>query len=420
MLARYSFLLLLLGVVLCNTFGDEIYNAGFVSLGEDRHNAKLYYILFKSRDENPTAPLIMYLEGGPGQSVMHGLFYQNGPFRLQKNEHLDRNDFSYNNFADVLYVDQPVGTGFSNCTNTSWIPHNETQIRDDLVAFLHGFYELHPEYVMRPFYLIGQGYASHFVLPFVHFIVHNRLMHTNLQGIALSSPWIRPELQLTSVPAFSMQLDLCDEFKYIASMYGFIIASVFIDLDLDIAAFDLIRVSEGIIIGAYNHAFNRQDLRMRCDHGFCNYNFSELNRFLIKDNVRHDMNTIDIPFNYTSPVVFFWLITKNEFLSDKSNLLIEFLDNGTVPIYLYTGIYDWTYNTLGMDETVASLHWHGREDMNKQEWRSWYSDGVMEGRYKRWKNLYYVHATKAGHYVGMDSPVFALDLMTRMIFGSDH
>eukprot|EP00826_Nyctotherus_ovalis_P039456 TRINITY_DN3799_c0_g1_i18.p1 TRINITY_DN3799_c0_g1~~TRINITY_DN3799_c0_g1_i18.p1 ORF type:complete len:281 (-),score=97.37 TRINITY_DN3799_c0_g1_i18:110-931(-) len=250
--------------------------------------------------------------------------------------------------------------------------------------------------------------------------VHNRLMHTNLQGIALSSPWIRPELQLTSVPAFSMQLDLCDEFKYIASMYGFIIASVFIDLDLDIAAFDLIRVSEGIIIGAYNHAFNRQDLRMRCDHGFCNYNFSELNRFLIKDNVRHDMNTIDIPFNYTSPVVFFWLITKNEFLSDKSNLLIEFLDNGTVPIYLYTGIYDWTYNTLGMDETVASLHWHGREDMNKQEWRSWYSDGVMEGRYKRWKNLYYVHATKAGHYVGMDSPVFALDLMTRMIFGSDH
>eukprot|EP00826_Nyctotherus_ovalis_P039461 TRINITY_DN3799_c0_g1_i4.p1 TRINITY_DN3799_c0_g1~~TRINITY_DN3799_c0_g1_i4.p1 ORF type:complete len:223 (+),score=42.82 TRINITY_DN3799_c0_g1_i4:194-862(+) len=207
MLARYSFLLLLLGVVLCNTFGDEIYNAGFVSLGEDRHNAKLYYILFKSRDENPTAPLIMYLEGGPGQSVMHGLFYQNGPFRLQKNEHLDRNDFSYNNFADVLYVDQPVGTGFSNCTNTSWIPHNETQIRDDLVAFLHGFYELHPEYVMRPFYLIGQGYASHFVLPFVHFIVHNRLMHTNLQGIALSSPWIRPELQLTSVPAFSMQLD---------------------------------------------------------------------------------------------------------------------------------------------------------------------------------------------------------------------
>jgi cathepsin A (carboxypeptidase C) len=420
-MGRYTiFLTLLLGVAFCRVFGDENYTHGFIQLDNHRNNGLLYYILFKARDENPKAPIVMYLEGGPGQSSMHGLFYQNGPFRLKKDETLERNEFSFNNFADVLYLDQPLGTGFSNCTNVSDIPHNETVILEDLTSFLDKFMIQHHEYTGRPFFLVSQGYGSHFVLPLAHHIVHSKLITVNLKGVALGSPWIRPELQITSLAGFSKQIELINEFKYMASMYGFIIASVFIDLDFDVAAFDLISIAEAVIIGAHHHAFNRYDIRHKCGTGPCNYNFSELNKFLDKGEVRSAMGTIGIPFNYTSRVVFQYLITKNEFLSDKSNLLIEFLDNGTIPIYLYSGLYDWYTNTLGMDETIASIHWTGRAEMNRQEWRTWYTDGELAGRYKHHKNLYYVHATYAGHYVGMDSPAFTMDLITRLIFGSDH
>ena len=237
---------------------------------------------------------------------------------------------------------------------------------------------------------------------------------------ALGNPWIRPELQMTSLASFSKNHSLCSEFKYIASMYGYVVASIFIDLDFDMPAFDIISIADAVIIGAHHHAFNRHDYRIKCAKGPCHYNFSELNHFLDRPEVRHEMGTIDRPFNYTSFEVFRWLILKNEYLSDKSDSLIDLLDHTIVPVYLFTGEYDWFYNTLGVDEVVASLHWHGRMGMNNAKWKRWYVDGSLRGTYKHYKNLYYVHVHDAGHYAGMDQPAFVLDLLTRLVYGSDH
>jgi len=415
---KISLLCLLFAGVFCRVFGDEQYITGIIKLSAHRHNAELYYILFKSRDQNPKAPLIWHFEGGPGQSSMHGLFLQNGPFRLQKDLSLQYNEFSFNNIADVLYVDQPVGTGFSNCTNTSWIPNGEGQLVSDLVSFLQSFLKEHEEYKGRPLFLNSQGYGAHFVLPFAEILASNMVRYANLQGITLGNPWIRPELQLTSLPGFSRSIMNCSEFKYIAGLYGFIIVSIFIDLDLDIAAYDLIQIATAILIGVHNHEYNTQDVRIRCEKGTCYYNFTELNQFLDKGEVRNAMNTANRPFNYSSHEVFLRFLTKNEFLSDKSASLIKILEKNVIPIYIYGGVYDWTMNSLGLDQVVGSLHWDGRDKINSMEWKSWYSDGTMQGKYKHWKGFYYVQVINAGHYVGMDVPSFTLDLMSRIIYGA--
>jgi len=401
----------------CEVFPGENYISGYINLGPSRHEADLFYILFKARSENPNAPLIWFFEGGPGQSSMHGLFYQNGPFRLEKDQ-LVKNVYSFNNIADVLYLDQPVGTGFSNCTNTSWIPHNESAIVDDLMSFFSLFLRAHPEYSYRATYLYTQGYGSHFALPLAKNMLKGLIPLANIQGIALGNPLIRPELQMTSISSFSKEKGLTTEFKYIASMYGYIIASIFIDLDYDVPAYDMITLANGIIIGAHHHAFNRLDYRIKCITGQCDYNFSELNSFLEQPEVRRALETEHRNFNYTSPEVFRWLIKNNEYLSDKSDSLIYFLDNTTIPIYIFTGEYDWQYNIKGMDEVIASLHWSGRKEMETATWKNWYSDGILEGKYKHTKGLYYVHALNAGHYVGMNLPSFTLDLMSRLMYGS--
>ncbi len=412
-------LFLLFGASLCQVFMDEKYETGVITLGEHRYHGELYYMLFKSRDENPNAPLVWFFEGGPGQSSMHAVFYQNGPFRLQKDLTLRKNEFSFNNIADVLYLDQPLGTGFSNCTNVSWVPHHEDVILGDLVHFLHEFLDRHQEYHGRPLYLVSQGYGAHFVLPLANMLSKHMVPFANIQGVALGNPWIRPELQITSLSAFTKRKLLCNEFQYIASLYGYILASVFIDLDLDMQAFDLIEMATGVLIGIRNHKFNRNDMRIRCQSGPCNYNFTELNHFLDKPEVRRAMGTVDRHFNYTSFEVFRWLLLKNEYFSDKSNSLIELVDNTQLPVYIFSGMDDWWINTFGLDNFMDSLHWSGRENMKGAFWRDWYSDGKWQGRYKRFKNFYYVHVQDAGHYVGMDLPSFTLDLMTRLVYGSN-
>lgn len=420
---RYWLVLaLLLATSLCQfqDFNGEQCESGFLHLGPSRNDGELYYMLFQSRDQNPTAPLVWFFEGGPGMTVMHAVFYQNGPFRLHKDLSVTKNEFSFNNIADVLYVDQPLGTGFSNVTNSSWIPHHESVIVADLLKFMDAFMERHPEYHHRPMYLVSQAYGSHFVLPLATAFSKSQSPLVNIQGLALGNPWIRPEIQLTSLSSFTKRMKLCTEFQYIASLYGYILSSIFIDLDLDMQAFELMEMATGVLIGIRNHKFNRYDTRIRCNGGNCTYNFTELTHYLEQPQVRRAMNTVDRVFHFNSMVVLKWLIEKNEYFSDKSDSLIHLLENTSLPIYIFSGMDDWWINTFGMDQFIASLHWTGRAHMETAAWRDWYSDGQWQGKYKHFRNFYYVHVKEAGHFVGMDLPSFALDLLTKLTYGSNY
>lgn len=417
---RYcGLLLLLVSAAVGQVFLNENFESGYITLGEDRMHGELFYMLFLARDSNPQAPLVWFFEGGPGMSVMHAVLMQNGPFRLNHDLTLRRNEYSFNNIADVLYVDQPLGTGFSNITNISNLPHHESIIVADLVKFITVFMERHPEYHGRPMYLVSQAYGSHFVLPLARTFSKHVVNFVNLQGIALGNPWIRPEIQVTSLAAFTKRHGLCTEFHYIAALYGYILTSVFIDLDLDMQALDIMEMATGILVGTRNHKFNRFDIRIRCASGPCNYNFSDVTHFVDRPDVRRILGTSDRHFNLTSFELFRWLVLKNEYFSDKSDSLIDLLEHTNTPVYIFSGAQDWWINVFGLDQFVDSLHWSGREGMKAAHWREWYSDGIFQGRYKKFKNFYYVHVLDAGHYVTMDLPSFGLDMLTRLAYGSN-
>ena len=81
----------------------------------------LFYWLFEASDvvDASKAPLIVWLNGGPGCSSMDGLFLELGPLRLY-GEHRDKiklNPDSWHNAANMLFIDQPVGTGLAYTTN---------------------------------------------------------------------------------------------------------------------------------------------------------------------------------------------------------------------------------------------------------------------------------------------------------------
>ena len=76
---------------------------------------------------------------------MDGAMMEIGPYRVQKDGTLTYNDGSWDEFANLLFVDNPVGTGFSYVDTDSYV-HELKDMADQMVKFLEKFFSLFPEY----------------------------------------------------------------------------------------------------------------------------------------------------------------------------------------------------------------------------------------------------------------------------------
>ena len=76
---------------------------------------------------------------------MDGALMEIGPYRVTKDGKLRLQDGSWDEFANVLFVDQPVGTGFSYADTNSYV-HEMDQMADQMVQFLKAFFEIFPEH----------------------------------------------------------------------------------------------------------------------------------------------------------------------------------------------------------------------------------------------------------------------------------
>jgi carboxypeptidase C (cathepsin A) len=74
----------------------------------------LFFWFFEARKDAANAPLALWLNGGPGTSSMKGLFHGTGPCSVNPDSRTTTlNPWSWNNEVNLLYIDQPVQTGFS-------------------------------------------------------------------------------------------------------------------------------------------------------------------------------------------------------------------------------------------------------------------------------------------------------------------
>jgi len=68
----------------------------------------------RSRGDKDNDPLVFWLTGGPGCSSELAVFFENGPWKINEDLSLSKNPYSWNEHSNIVFVDQPVGTGFSN------------------------------------------------------------------------------------------------------------------------------------------------------------------------------------------------------------------------------------------------------------------------------------------------------------------
>ncbi|XP_027926628.1 serine carboxypeptidase-like 45 [Vigna unguiculata] len=164
--------------------------SGYVNV-DDRNQQALFFYFAEAEKDAASKPLVLWLNGGPGCSSLGvGAFSENGPFR-PKGEGLVRNQFSWNREANMLYLETPIGVGFSYSTDTSAYEgvNDKITARDNLV-FLKNWFIKFPEYRNRSLFIVGESYAGHYVPQLAELMLqfNKKEKLFNLKGIALGNP----------------------------------------------------------------------------------------------------------------------------------------------------------------------------------------------------------------------------------------
>lgn len=117
-------------------------------------------MVIQERNKDPEAPLLFWTNGGPGCSSMFGLFKENGPYTIQEDLSLTWNEYGWDLGQNVVFVDQPVGTGFSMSGDDRDYARYEGTVGKDMMTFFEEFMEIHPELRGKDFYMSGESYAG--------------------------------------------------------------------------------------------------------------------------------------------------------------------------------------------------------------------------------------------------------------------
>lgn len=140
--------------------------AGYVTVNET-HGRALFYWLFEAVNNSHNKPLVLWLNGGPGcSSVGFGASEELGPFFPQKGTKpkLKYNPYSWNNAANLLFLESPVGVGFSYSNTTKDINElGDTITAEDSYNFLINWFKRFPQFKSHDFYIAGESYAGHYV-----------------------------------------------------------------------------------------------------------------------------------------------------------------------------------------------------------------------------------------------------------------
>ncbi|GMH15859.1 hypothetical protein Nepgr_017700 [Nepenthes gracilis] len=167
--------------------------AGYVTVDKDSERA-LFYWFYEASTQPEEKPLVLWLNGGPGcSSVGYGATQEIGPFIIDPNNlGLRFNPYAWNREANMLFLESPIGVGFSY-TNTSSDYDNlgDNFTANDAYAFLHSWFLKFPSYRRRDFYIAGESYAGKYV-PELAELIHDKnkdpSLYIDLKGILMGNP----------------------------------------------------------------------------------------------------------------------------------------------------------------------------------------------------------------------------------------
>ncbi|KAK8244218.1 Alpha/Beta hydrolase protein [Phyllosticta capitalensis] len=409
-------------------------HAGHVEVDAE-HHGNLFFWHYQNRHIANRQRTVIWLNGGPGCSSMDGAMMEIGPYRVTKDQNLAYNNGSWDEFANLLFVDNPVGTGFSYVDTNSYL-HELNEMADQFIIFLEKWFTLFPEYMYDDIYIAGESYAGQHI-PYITKAIMERNKKAQypwkLQGLLIGNGWISPVDQYLSYLPFAYKNGLIkdgtDKAKRVEAAQAVCIKSLdaggstHVDIqDCEDILSTLLSVTTDTSKNENEQCINMYDIRLRDDDS-CGMNWppdlAQLTPYLRREDVKSAIH-ID-PAKRTGWQECSGSVSMN-FKARNSRASIELLPVilKEIPILLFSGEKDLICNHIGTEELINNMKWNGGKGFELGQGevaprRDWTFEGEPAGIYQEARNLTYVMFYNSSHMVPFDYPRRTRDMLDRFM-----
>ncbi|MCJ1369482.1 Cell death protease [Loxospora ochrophaea] len=408
-------------------------HAGHIEVTPE-HHGNLFFWQFENRHIANRQRTVIWLNGGPGCSSEDGALMEIGPYRLKDKEHLVYNEGSWDEFANLLFVDNPVGTGFSYVDTNSYV-HELKDMADQMVTFLEKYFELFPEYEDNDLYLSGESYAGQHI-PYIAQAILDRnkkptVQHRwNLSGLLIGNGWISPNEQSLAYLEYAYKAGLVQRDSSIAkeleAKQALCITALNADkgkphVDYPICEqilSDILRLTQ-----RSGRCTNMYDVRLEDTWPSCGMNWPpdlvSVTPYLRRQDV---ISALHIDKDKSSGWTECSGSVGSNFNARNSKPSITLLPGllERLPIVLFSGQKDLICNHIGTEELIHNMEWNGGKgfELSPGTWaprRDWTFEGEPAGFYQEARNLTYILFYNSSHMVPFDYPRRTRDMLDRFL-----
>ena len=287
-------------------------------------------------------------------------------------QNLEPRNSSWIQTTNILYVDSPVGVGFSLVDNSSFIPKTTEEISTDLITMLQTFMNEHYYFKNNSFYIFGQSYGGKMAAALTYYL-HKAIevgeIQCNLKGVAIGNGFVSPTDIIVEYPEIMNQMGLIDDVQY-KSIKG--------------TAWKVYQGGEsGNWAGFYKGYMGVKTVMRLSANGFNIYKITDLTKPSDEWNLVYDMDIDDfmngpvrkklgvVPKNHKYQMKRYEVFTAQEesfdFGKPAWHLVDAVLKESDIDIFVYSGQLDIICSTAGALRWISKLTWDGMKDFDKAE-----------------------------------------------------
>lgn len=419
--------------------------SGYLDIADDKH---LFFWFFESRTTPRDAPLVLWLNGGPGCSSSTGLLFELGPCKIADDgKNTTYNPYSWTAHANIIFLDQPVNVGYSYADDGTTVDTSPVA-GQDVYAFLELFLNRFPEYSKQPFHIAAESYGGTYAPNIAH-VIHQenkklqlapipKLMHINLASVMLGNGQTDPYVQMGAVAdyvcegpypvyddpngpqcrALRAKTPTCQ--RLIKSCYQF---------NSRLTCVPAILYCNSQLYGPLMQTgLNPYDVRRKCnraeDGDLCYKQMSWIETWMNdpKHKVALGVNP-EQSFTSCNTQVNQAFALQGDGMHNSAILLPELVNDG-VRLLVYAGNADMMCNYMGNERWLEQLDTKFYDEFSSAKAVPWFSGqtGKLVGEVRNAGgagftagNITFVIIYEAGHMVPYDQPEAAIDMFTKWI-----
>ncbi|PIA43535.1 hypothetical protein AQUCO_01900136v1, partial [Aquilegia coerulea] len=410
---------------------------------EVRPQAHLFWWLYKSphRVEDPSKPwpVILWLQGGPGASgVGLGNFLEIGPL----DGNLKPRNSTWLKKADLLFVDSPVGTGYSyvdDVHNSSLTVKTDEEAAIDVTTLLKEVFNGNESLQQSPLYVVAESYGGKFAVTVglsVLKAIEAGELKLKLGGVALGDSWISSEDFVLSWGPLLKAVSRIDN----SGLRDSNSLTQIIKQQLKYGQYEEATQSwyelEGVISSSSNNVDfynimldeNNDPIEGTTNEASKQISTMRYSKYLdspslrsTKDGLSTLMNGVILEKLQIIPTGVKWggqqgivfPAMAGEFMKPRIEEVDELLAKG-INVTIYNGQLDLICSTAGAEAWVEKLKWEGLDKFLISDRTPLYCGGdysVTKSFMKSYKNLYMYWILGAGHFVPVDQPCVSLEMI---------